>query len=378
MNLNEHEFIVFGVEHYNPLGVVRSLGEFGINPTVIAIKGGPRLTSKSRYVKKVFYVDTREEGLELLIGEFSKGKVKSFLYSCDDATATFLDHHYEELKNSFYFFNAGQTGKVSEYLNKETIGELALKHGLNFLQSDVVKRGTIPEKIEYPVITKAIDSTIGGWKSDMFICKCEDELRQAFEHIQSPTVMIQKYIVKKNEYCLEGFSCNGGSEIFLSIESTYNYNLPQSYSPYMTVNNFSNKNNVLPSLQAMFREIGFEGIFEVEFLESESGELYFGEINFRNSTWSYASTCAGMNLPVLWAESMLNGHIVDHCCKVIEKPGFTAVVELTDFKERVIKRHYSIVKWLGDVNRCKCKYYLAKGDFRPVVSMCLDRVFKRG
>lgn len=58
--------------------------------------------------------------------------------------------------------------KVSKFLNKRTIGELAIKHGLNFLESTAVKKGEIPENLEYPVITKAIDSTVGGWKNDMY------------------------------------------------------------------------------------------------------------------------------------------------------------------------------------------------------------------
>ena len=377
MNLKEHEFVVFGVEHYNPLGVIRSLGEYGIQPVAIVIKGGPRLTSKSKYLKKVFYVDSRDDGLKILLNTYSNKKNKTFVYSCDDNTATYLDQHYEELHEDFYFFNAGKAGRLSEFLNKETIGALAEKYGLNFLQARVVKKGIVPDDLIYPVITKAIDSTVGGWKNDMYICINRVELNEAYKHILSPTVMIQKYIVKKNEYCLEGFSCNKGNDIFISIESTYNYNLPKSYSPYMTVNNFSNRSNILPALRTMFKEVGFEGIFEVEFLESESGVLYFGEINFRNSTWSYASTCAGMNLPVLWAKSMVTGRLINGCYKEIGQSGFTAVVELTDFKERVLNRHYSIIKWIRDVKRCKCKYYLAKGDLKPVLIMGLDRVLRR-
>ena len=52
----------------------------------------------------------------------------------------------------------------------------------------------------------------------------------------------------------------------------------------------------------------------------------------------------------------------------------SAMVELTDFKERVIKRKYSIVKWLRDLKECKCKYYIGKNDFKPVVMMLLSRI----
>ena len=49
--LKEHEFIVFALDHYNPLGVVRSLGEAGVNPILIAVKHKVDLAVKSKYVK---------------------------------------------------------------------------------------------------------------------------------------------------------------------------------------------------------------------------------------------------------------------------------------------------------------------------------------
>lgn len=36
--LLNHEFIVIGYEHYNPLGVIRSLGENNIKPYLIITK----------------------------------------------------------------------------------------------------------------------------------------------------------------------------------------------------------------------------------------------------------------------------------------------------------------------------------------------------
>lgn len=367
-SLFNHKFIVFSGEHYNPLGVIRSLGEKGIKPVAIVLSGGAPLTSKSKYISKLHLVGDREEGFRILMEEYADSQNPPFVYCCDDRTISFVDHHYQEMEGKFYFFNAGSEGRINQFLNKENIGKLALKHGLNFLPEIVVDKGIVPDNLSYPVLTKAIDSTENGWKNDMFICHSDSELQIAFQKIKSPRVMIQKYIKKKNEYCLEGFSCNRGQDVFISIESIYDYRLPMSYSPYMTANNFSNKNNVFPSLQGMFAEIGFEGIFEVEFLEAKDGTLYFGEINFRNSTWSYASTCGGMNLPYLWAESMLQGHQADNCYCEIPKPGFKAMVETTDFKERVIKRKYPLVKWLKDLHNSKCKYYIGRNDFAPVIS----------
>ena len=52
------KYIIFGFEHYNPLGIARSLGENGINPYGIIIKKSRKITSKSKYFKQDFCVNS--------------------------------------------------------------------------------------------------------------------------------------------------------------------------------------------------------------------------------------------------------------------------------------------------------------------------------
>lgn len=70
MNIYNHNFIVFCEEHYNPLGVIRSLGEQGIKPIGIFIKNKIQFASKSKYLRKVHYVENREQGFNLLMEVF--------------------------------------------------------------------------------------------------------------------------------------------------------------------------------------------------------------------------------------------------------------------------------------------------------------------
>lgn len=367
-------FILFGVEHYNPLGVIRSLGEEGIKPIAIILRDKIVLTSKSRYISKVYLVESIEEGYQVLLKYLKGAKRKPFVYSADDKIACFLDNHFDELNGKCYFFNAGEKGRVSYYVNKENIMNCAEHYGLKVLEAVVVKKGEIPQNLHYPIITKAVDPTVGAWKEDVFICKSEKELKEAYKQIQSPTLVLQKYIKKKNEYCMDGLSIKQGEEIAITITSIYNYIQDKTYSSYMTVGEFDRKEIKKP-LEEMFREIGFEGIFSVEFLIDQNNDMYFCEINFRNSTWSYASTCAGMNLPYLWAKSMIDGEIAAECHKQIAIP-FTAIVEFTDFKIRVLGRKISIFRWIREVKQCKCRYYLAKNDIMPVIAMIVSKLLK--
>ena len=375
MEKNEERlYIEFGEEHYNPLGLIRSLGETGIKPIAIIKKGDFRFASKSKYISKLHLVNTIEEGYEILIKEYGNKKIKPFLFTTDDQITSFLDNHYDDLKDHFIFYNAGKNGRISKYMDKANINELAKKHGINIIKSWEVKPGEIPSDIEYPVVTKAIISTMSGWKKDSFICENEAELKAAFKKIKSKKILVQKFIKKKNELCLDGFSVNKGKDVFYAIASNYNNIIDNAYSNYMTVKNTYDK-DIEKKLSKMFKEVGFEGIFSVEFLIDQNDDLYFLEINFRNSTWSYASTKAGMNLPILWSESMLKNKIVDNA--YVKFDDFTAMAEFVDFKDRVKKGEVSILKWLIQMKNCKCLYFLNKNDMKPIYSKFTNKFRRR-
>ena len=247
--LDGHLVIVMAIEHYNPLSLIRSLGKNGINPVYIAIQGKGEIASSSKYVSKVHYAYSVDDAYKILLKEYGNQEQPPFILCTDDRTIGYLDEHYEEVKDNFIFFNAGENGRINEYMDKYKIIELAKKHGLPTLSTVCVERGQIPEGLEYPIITKSISPLSGGWKADVFICKDEAELRRAYQ-----------YIDKINEYCLEGFSINKGNDTYFSISVTYNYLLKDYYSPYLTVGK-TNKDNINAAVTAMLKEIGFEGIF---------------------------------------------------------------------------------------------------------------------
>ena len=204
-------YIIFGFEHYNPLGIARSLGESEIKPIGIIIKNNRKITSNSKYYKKIYFVNKIEEGYEVLKTEFS-GK-DNIIFTSDDQIENYLDEHYDELKDNFYFFNCGKKGGVATYQNKHNILKMAEKHGISYLKTWTVNKGEIPQDIQYPIITKAIISTLDNWKDDMIICHNENELQEAYKVIRSEKILLQKYIKKKNELCMEGCSVNRGKDV---------------------------------------------------------------------------------------------------------------------------------------------------------------------
>jgi len=353
--MRKHIFIIFCEEHYNPLGIVRSLGENGIYPVLVVIKSLQRVVSCSKYIKKVYSVDSMEEGLDVIKKNYSDLPDKPFILTSDDMITSFLDLNYEALYQKFYFYNAGHTGRITEFMDKERILNLAEAHGLHVLKSMMVDKGVIPKEIKYPIVTKAAMPNVDGWKSDSIVCYNEEDLRNAYQKIKSEKVLLQHYLDKKNEICLDGVSVNEGKDVMFAISSTYNYILANSYSHDMMVK--SSENAILEEpLRNMFTEIGFEGIFSAEFLVDQNDNVFFMEINFRNSGWSYAATCAGMNLPLIWSEGMIQGFLPKNCKKKIKEP-FRAIAEFPDFSVRVKTKQISCISWIKNVMKCKCLFY---------------------
>lgn len=370
---HEHEFIVIGSEHYTPLGAIRSLGEAEIRPIAIIRRGEYGFASLSKYIKTLHLVDDYEEAIEAL-SQYANETQKPFVIPCDDVIVSILDREYDNLADHFYFNNAGRQGRLSHFTEKAHQIALAEKHHLNIAKTWEVKgTGKIPSDILYPVITKPTYS-YDNWKQDYHICNSRDELLRALSEVGGP-VFLQQYIEKKTELALDGVSVDKGRSVLTAIESKYTYTLPDYYSCEMVVENCRDE-KLKEALTAMLSEICYEGIFEAEFLVDKNDDLWFLEINFRNSTWSYASTCLGMNLPTLFAIGTIKGSIPPNAEKPIPED-YIALAELMDFFQRVLKyKMISPFQWLARVKRADCLFFYNKKDMRPFLSMCRHQILK--
>lgn len=364
---NGHLVIVFALEHYNPLNMIRAFGEQGINPVYISVKRRYEVATKSKYISKLHCVDSVEDGFLLLINQYGglseeTGK-KTYILFSDDKSVGYFDLHFEEWKDKFITYNAGCNGRINEFMDKYEIQQCAKRHGFNVLDSYVIKKGDpVPDGLWYPIITKDISPNLGSWKSDVFICQNKQELVEALEKITCPLIMLQHFVDKQNEMALEGYTINNGKEMQIITQMKWKYLIQGYYSPFHDVCMFTDKDMEI-RLQAMFEEIGFEGVFEVEFLIDKDGTYYFMETNFRASAWNPTCKFAGMPLPYLWVKGMMNGYIDPNDRKEFEP--FTSMSEIIDYSKRVEGGLCSIAEWLRDFKDAKCVYIYDKEDRGP-------------
>jgi len=376
IELREHKHIVFCVDHYNPLDVIRSLGKVGLNPLVILVGENPVMINHSRYPMKVHIVNTREDGYEILINEYGNEEKKPFLYCSDDLTMCLLDHHFKELKDKFYFYNSGEKGRIEWLQNKDNITDLGIQTGHNVPKKEIVDTGILPKTLNYPIITKVLASTMGAWKEDVYICKNEEELKNAYKKIKSPKLILQEYIYKKGEFCMEGFAINDGLDVFIPYVADYIRYEDDSYGHYMNMLPFTDE-KLKEKILNLFKLTKYNGIFEIEFMKGPDGENYFLEINFRASTWNYAITVGGGNLPYFWAKSTLAGRILYEEMNLRDKP-FTAIVEVDDFAYNVLRTHkVGFFNWWKECLSAECHYYFDKQDWKPLFHLLKQTIFRK-
>ena len=308
MDIKSHKHILVCGDNTNSLNILRSLGEKSIRPIVILQQEGHiLLLAKSKYIGELIYVKDFDESVAKLL-EFANPDVPPFVYITDDNHLQVIDENFNKLNGKFYFFNAGEQGRITHFLSKQEQCMLAEECGLKVPRFEEVERGQLPLKLSYPIFTKTNNSYSEGWKHDVFICNTPEELKSAYETMLSKRLLLQEYVEKIGEYSMQGISINGGESVYMPFERMYLRFTKTSFGGYMYYQPFTDK-DLQKKVKMMLQEIGFSGCFEVEFLVDKAHELHFLEINLRFSASNYGVITGGVNLPYLWAKSTLAGKI---------------------------------------------------------------------
>ena len=375
-DIRAHKHIVITGDNGNALGVVRSIGEGGIEPIVIyLVEDHLPLLIKSKYLNVVNRVYSYEEAVDFLIAEYGQETERPFVYTCDDFIEAIVDNRYEELKDKFYFFHAGEKGRINKQMNKYEICKVAEKCGCQIPKQEIVETGELPKTLRYPVITKTLMSIMGAWKGDVYICNNEKELKEAYKKIHSPKLLLQEYIHKKNELAVEGYSIDGGREVYIPYAISFFRASDEGYGHYMYCKPLTDE-RLIAQLKAIIKECHYTGCFEIEFLIDENDQLWFLEVNFRYSFWNYAVTYGGLNYPLAWAQAMLDNHIKEPAMETL-KPYFTALSEGGDFGQQVARKRISFWKWMQDVHKADMLYLYNPKDKKPAWAYWGSRIWRK-
>lgn len=351
--------VVVGDSFNNTLGLIRSLGEAGVNISLILV-GNDRLSiCKSRYLtsSQIYKVSKLDECLSILrnIGH-NMGQEQRYLICTNDKAAQYIDVHEPEL--SRYFITPMRGSQLGEMMDKEEQCKLALECGFTVPRSEIYTKGNrFPESVPFPILLKPTNSNHGA-KSDIHICKNKEELDCALNCDSGcDRFIVQEYVDKEYEINVIGVSTDHGVFVPGAVRKLRHY--PELYSPcsygvYQSVETLSV--DVAPIRKFMGR-VGYVGPFSVELLR-KNGKDYFMECNFRHDGLAYVATAAGVNLPAMLFDKCNSGNI-----ELKETYMMDLSTDYCHVKNGTLNRW----QWARDFMRTGCQLNFNRRDPMPTV-----------
>lgn len=368
----DNKVIVFGSDHYNTLGVIRSLGESGIKPYVVICCKGKSFVSKSKYIERVYLVENESEGIELIFSTFGEEMFKPIIFCTSDLSAHTVDKTWNKLSLLFYCPNAAAQGRINFLMNKENIRKIAEEVGLKTPKSFIVnKTEIVPYDIIYPCITKPLLSIYSG-KDDIHICNGRNRLISIVRTAKSDILHVQEFIKKRNELLLMGCVLANGTVVIPGF-AKYKRMSEDSYGGFFSYLPITpSLNSLISMVETLILKTQYKGLFSVEFLETNDGEYLFMEMNFRNDAFAYAVTSAGVNLPNLFYKSHCGKEIPEE--DYIIKRDILAMNEFLDLHQSLLSRKISLFNWIKDVMSCNCFLFYNKYDISPFLFLIYVKV----
>lgn len=349
--------MVAGRNYCSNLTMARSLGEAGYEVEILRIfQVRPRRRNPmkrmlkpdaySKYIKGYYVCVSRRRSRRIVnrLKVLADPDHRMLLIPADDLVAYIADDYLDELSEYYIIQNINdEPGALNRLMAKGKQKELAAAAGLNVLNSCVIRtRGgefTIPGSVTYPCFIKPNVSRNSS-KKRMRKCDSEAELRgylTEFSEKKDIEMLVEDYVEIAKEYSLLGISTRQGTigpGFFVAEEGGKDEHRGVAVTGRILP--CSDFQPLVDDLIKFVNSLGYEGLYDVDLIESVNGKMYFVEINMRFGASGYAVTKCGVNLPGMYADYMLTGKPLDMGCKVT--PGKTFVSEKVLIEEYTMGR----------------------------------------
>lgn len=374
-----NKVIVLGGNHHNGLGIIRSLGEAGINVSYIVFGKEKNYVIKSKYLKKYWYATSEGHFIDILHTHFQKTEEqKGILIPSDDYTAALIDKNINKLKGKYIFPSINEEeNAISIHMNKKVMTKLAERHGFLVPKSfeiELKEQKYSPiqlrqHRIAYPCIIKPLES-INGSKSDIIICNDDIELIESLKGLKNEydKIFIQEFIEKKGEVGIQGIALHNGNDIIIPgvIEKIRESTIAPGSTTYARVVKKSphiDLEEIKTLITNFINELGFKGIFDLELMYTKD-RVYFIELNFRNGAYGYAFTKAGINMPKILCLDLINKDISKESIQINQE--ITLMSEFADIKN-IFSKKISLLSWIRQISAVGAYLTFNIKDIKPFI-----------
>lgn len=354
--MGESFVVIIGGNHHNTLSLIRCFGHKNIKTFLILETKSTNFVSCSKYIEKTYCCNNDDDILSSL--HLIKQRKKLLVICASDHSASLMDLHYRQFKDSFYIANIkDKEEELTAFMDKHVQTELAEECGFNIPKSWLYNK-EIEKNVEFPCLLKPLESIHGGKK--IRVCSSKEELYKSLKDFsENDKILIQEYINKELEIVIVGLATKNSVIIPGYSFKHREINGGTTYSTIYPIEKLNN--NLADICERYIKDIGYEGLFGIEFV-GKNGKYFFIEINLRNDATCYSFAKAGVNLPYIYWAICNNQNYQKELAQKIEET--TSMVEYTDIRN-VIYRKISLWNWLRDLKSCKCKYIYDSKDLKP-------------
>ena len=366
--------IIWGIDDYNVLGLCRQLGSCGYHVLFLAYRGSSGCATSSKYCHQFIDVPSIEEGYDYLMNHVARKDEKQVLINSNDLLAEFIDLHQKELSPYFYLTCSGTPGNVAKYDDKYLMIELALSLGFTTPKTQLCMWNTDISNVKYPCILKPSHQTLGFFNEFKYkICNSNAELRRTLKLVRRTSVfLLQELIPNESVALVYGARLYNGEVLFAGTLLKDRF-----------ISTGDGSHGVLTSLypsgvseekmKSFLSAIDFYGMFSFEY-GVYGGNAYFFEINLRNDGTSHLFFQAGVNLPLIWAEScygrdytILPSRIQGECYFIDE------VFDVENVKKKLINKS----EWEREKAEATIFKYYASDDLRPYQNVTKGKIVSK-
>ena len=335
--------------------MVRCFGEEGRNVDLYIYGDNNSYIASSIYVDNVSYYPTASNAITAIPLDPSN---KPLIIACSDDVSSLMDLQYDVLRQGCYFFNAGETGRITYYMDKQRQLQMAKECGFHVPSSiDVLPEDVVCTEVNFPCLIKPKASIYGG--KNITICRTSEELRKALtKYIPQYNVLIQDYIQKDYEIVVLGAAIEDKILVPGFIQK---HREERGGTTYSTVRPIIELNqSLVESCRTIIKKIGYQGLWGIECIK-QGDKYYFLELNMRNDATTYAMKVAGFNLPLLYLRLLedINYPIFFNSVRTIN-----SMVEFNDFNF-VLKGKVGLFRWIKEYKKAECRYYHSVIDLAP-------------
>lgn len=357
----ENKIIVWSIDDFNTLGLMRELGNAELD-MLFLIKGHAGLAASSKYCKEYIETDSIEDGYNYLLKNYKDQAIKPIIILAGDDVVTYVDQHREALENHFILPLTTQKGHIEKYIDKNTMTALADEIGMLCPKSVFITKEADIKGVQYPCIIKPSHQKPGHYNEFKFkICKNAKALKRTLRFVRPDSEFIlQEYIQKENDLLVYGGRMWDGKTVIAGAfvrdrltdggSSSHGYFIPE-----------------LPcgaeasQIAEFLERIDYHGLFSVEYGLLDN-KAYFFEVNLRNDGTSHYFYQAGANIPLAYVYSAAGLDYSHIPTKVVGKKWY--IDEIYDV-ENVLTCKISRKQWKREIKEAVLLKYYDKDDMAP-------------